>query len=298
MRGGERDPNDADQCRHCEGRGEQTGRPRALHMPPPSHRPINRSSNRQALSGAQLERAVMSRVRTFFRTDGWRFRWIENEPDGPVQLCMGVSGRTMENQQLAVSFEHGSLVLNFPQILFVDRNSDAQVSRVCKGLMHLNRRLLLGSFGLDLRDGEVSFRLSQVVHDGELTDNQLSQMVYMGVRTVDEQMNSLMQLADSSDAVEPRDVIDGVQLEALEGSSESEIEERIAGTDLGVLVRACVEGEEEAMALKNANAERERRDGPGGGRDHEGGPGAGGRWRDHGGDAGGDGGSGGAAAAS
>lgn len=112
------------------------------------------------------EKTIMYEIRQLLRDENWHFKWLEHEPYGPIQISMTVSGRSAVNLEVIITYERNALVLTFPILATVDLSNKAQVSRVSRGIMHLNRRLLSGAFTMDSSPDKNTPSLMQKIEPG------------------------------------------------------------------------------------------------------------------------------------
>jgi hypothetical protein len=75
--------------------------------------------------------------------------------------------------------------------LLTEHVPDQSRRDVTELFIRINFNLLVGSFDLDLDDGEARFRTSLDIEGGELTDGLLRQVIYANVTTMDEYLPAL-----------------------------------------------------------------------------------------------------------
>jgi hypothetical protein len=126
---------------------------------------------------------LFDRVVDFFERDGW----------SPV----------VEDGYLTCRFagEHGqwpvytSILEDAERIVvysvFGEHVADHARRGISELFIRINFGLLVGSFDLDLDDGEARFRTSLDIEGGEPTDGLLRQLVYANVTTMDEYLPAL-----------------------------------------------------------------------------------------------------------
>ena len=75
--------------------------------------------------------------------------------------------------------------------VFTEHVADHARRGVSELFIRINFSLLVGSFDLDLEDGEARFRTSLDIEGGELTDGLLRQVLYANVTTMDAYLPAL-----------------------------------------------------------------------------------------------------------
>ena len=78
------------------------------------------------------------------------------------------------------------LPVDFPE----DKRVDAAVA-----MATINNKLMNGCFDLDMSDGDVRFRLCQIFHDNDFSEEQIMYMMIITFKTVDEYNDPLFMLA-------------------------------------------------------------------------------------------------------
>jgi hypothetical protein len=113
----------------------------------------------------------------FLERDGWS----PTVEDG--YITCGFQGDNGEWQCYVTVFEDEERIVFYS--VYPEHVSDRSRRDVAELFIRINFNLLVGSFDLDLDDGEARFRTSLDIEGGELTDGLLRQVAYANVTTMD-----------------------------------------------------------------------------------------------------------------
>lgn len=131
--------------------------------------------------------SLLDRVVDFLRADGWS-PTVENG-----YVSCGFRGDQGDWPVYATVIENEARVVFYS--VFTEHVPDHRRPAVSELFIRINFTLLVGSFDLDLSDGEARFRTSLDIEGGELTDGLLRQIVYANVTTMDEYLPAIQSVS-------------------------------------------------------------------------------------------------------
>ncbi len=101
-------------------------------------------------------------------------------------------------------------------------------------LARINYRLLVGNFDLDLRDGEISFRTSTMLHRGQIGSAELQNLVIYNLSTMDKYLPAILAVAfgDKSPTKALDDVLHKIEQEQEETQANEEESPAVPRGDL------------------------------------------------------------------
>jgi len=151
------------------------------------------------MEGPYDAQALLARVKEGLREMEWRF----GEDAERLRLAMGYGGK------------HGILYCNLqvhadqPLLLFYTyvqcRVPEEKRLALAEFVTRANCGLWLGNFELDFRDGEIRYKTSLDVADGELTGQMLASLIHRNCGTVDRYLPGIMSVLWND--VSPEDAI-------------------------------------------------------------------------------------------
>lgn len=116
---------------------------------------------------------------SYFERDGWEFRRLP----GHQALEMAAAGEH-GNYRLIAVVEGDHSIVRF--LTFVEgKVPEGRRREVMEFLTRANYGLLLGNFEYDVNDGEVRFKCSADLEDGELTHAQFQNLLLVGLSVMD-----------------------------------------------------------------------------------------------------------------
>jgi len=128
----------------------------------------------------------------YFDRDGWKYRRMEDYS----ALEMGIAGES-GNYRLVALVDSERSILRF--LTFVEgKVPEPRRREVMEYLTRANYGLLLGNFELDLGDGEVRFKSSLDVEEGELTYRQYQNLLFVSLATMDRYYPGLQRVVQGS----------------------------------------------------------------------------------------------------
>jgi len=135
----------------------------------------------------------------FFREDDWKFRPVEGE----TTLLMGFQGENGRWQMIARARNPERQVIVFS--VLEEHVPEMRRPAMAEFVARANYGMILGNFELDFSDGEVRYKTSIDVEDGELTTGMVKRLVYANVLMMDKYLPGVMDVmhgrAAAADAV-------------------------------------------------------------------------------------------------
>lgn len=122
----------------------------------------------------------------FCQQDGWKCFNLQ-DPSAIYTLFSGKNG----SWQCLANVPENETLFSFFSRLGISVPVDKR-NAVAEYLTRANYGLRLGNFELDFGDGEIRYKTSIDVQDGELTTQMVKQMVYANVMTVDKYLPGIL----------------------------------------------------------------------------------------------------------
>ena len=136
--------------------------------------------------------SLFETIVAYFEQDGWEFRRLA----GHQAVETGAAGEHGNYRVIAV-VERDHPIVRF--LTFVEgKVPEARRRDVMEFLTRANYGLLLGNFELDADDGEVRFKCSADLEDGELTHAQFENLLLVGLTVMDRYFPGLQRVIQGS----------------------------------------------------------------------------------------------------
>ncbi len=137
----------------------------------------------------QEEKTLFARAVAYFKNNNWRSTQIEDQPILQIPF-QGENGEWMCYAQ--VSEELGQF--RFYSVAPM-RIPEQQRLTVAEFITRINYGMGMGNFELDFSDGELRYRTSTEVEDGDLPDTIMARLVYVNVLAMDEYLPTIMSIS-------------------------------------------------------------------------------------------------------
>lgn len=146
---------------------------------------------------------ILDATERFFKDDNWNF---ERHPDRPVLRLpfVGKNGRWMCFAQ-----ERNNQLL-FYSVASVNAPEDKRAA-VAEFITLANYGMAIGNFELDYSDGEIRYKTSVDVDEGELSNTLIKPLVYVNCLMMDKYLPGIMAVLYAG--VSPKDAVTKVESE-------------------------------------------------------------------------------------
>jgi hypothetical protein len=132
--------------------------------------------------------SLFEKVTRFFEKNEFNFSRIEGQP----MLTMGWQGDNGSWGCLAQVTEDNDTFIFYSRL--ETKVPEARRAAIAEFLTRANYGLILGNFEMDYSDGEIRYKTSIGVADGNLTDDMLLRMVGANVLTLDRYFQGIMKV--------------------------------------------------------------------------------------------------------
>ena len=151
---------------------------------------------------------ILDAAEHFFRDDNWNF---ERHPDRAV-LRLPFSGKN--GRWMCFAQERNNQLL-FYSVASVNAPEEKR-AEIAEFVTRANYGMAIGNFELDYNDGEIRYKTSVDVDDGELSKNLVKPAVYVNCLMMDKYLPGLMAVLYAG--VSAKDAVEKVEAGAAEAS--------------------------------------------------------------------------------
>lgn len=146
---------------------------------------------------------ILGKVEEFLVTDGWTYEAV---PERDAFAC-GLKGRNASYRLFFDVDEEDSLLMLY--LVAQVSVPEERRSPAAEFFTRANWGLRIGNFELDLRDGEVRYKVSVDVEGGEIVAKMVENMIGAAVSTMDRYFPGLMAVAYAGES--PQDAVEAVE---------------------------------------------------------------------------------------
>lgn len=130
-------------------------------------------------------------LKDYLTTNAWKFH-VEHTKEGREYLTMGMSGKNGEWSMIVDAIDEQNMAVVYA-VLPKKVSEEFRVrDKVMEFITRANSGMVLGSFEMDLDDGEVRFKTSISTLDDDLTEDAARNLVYPNVFMMDRYFRGFM----------------------------------------------------------------------------------------------------------
>jgi len=139
---------------------------------------------------------ILGTVEQYLVTEGWNYEPVS----GRNALQCGIKGQNSDYRMFFDVDEEAELLLLF--VVIQANTPEGRRSALSEFIIRANWGLRVGNFELDLRDGEVRYKVSIDVEGGQLMPKMIENMIGAGVSTLDRYFPGIMAVSYAGEGAE------------------------------------------------------------------------------------------------